>query len=92
MGSMRSCPKCGANKDKHGKWLCRSFPHGAEFRQSVECRLSAAYQLIETITAERDEARKVARELLANLTRGSWDVHDEATEIDWMIDQEKERL
>ena len=52
---MRSCPKCGANKDKHGKWTCRSFPHGAEFRQSLECRLSSAYQLIETMTAERDK-------------------------------------
>jgi hypothetical protein len=89
---MRSCPKCGASKDKHGKWKCRSFPHGAEFRQSVECKLNESCQRIDALTAERDEARRVARELLANLARGAWDINDEITKIDWMIDQEKERL
>jgi len=75
---MDNCPKCGAGKNKHGKWTCRSFPHREEFRQSVECRLSAAYQLIETIAAERD---KLEAKLFAAESR-LYDLINERNEIE----------
>ena len=75
---MDSCPKCGAGKNEHGKWTCRSFPHRAEFRQSVECRLSAAYQLIEAMTAERD---KLEAKLFAAESR-LYDLINERNEIE----------
>ena len=37
------------------------------------------------IIDERDEARRVARELLGYLNRGAWDMHDKIAEIEWML-------
>jgi len=50
-----------------------------------ENRMGDIKSRLHGIIDERDEARRVARELLGYLNRGAWDMHDKIAEIEWML-------